>query len=106
MKRLLALCLLLSCTTLPATAQEWPAPPSRSRRKTRSSTCPTKARRRWFRHCSPEISTWRADAEVRKRIGDLGDVPLGFTPAETAAFLRSESARYKSIVESGGIKTE
>jgi tripartite-type tricarboxylate transporter receptor subunit TctC len=47
-----------------------------------------------------------ADAEVRKRIGDLGHVPLGFTPAETAAFLRSESARYKSIVESGGIKTE
>ena len=47
-----------------------------------------------------------ADTDVRKRIGDLGHVPLGFTPVETAAFLRSESARYKSIVESGGIKTE
>jgi tripartite-type tricarboxylate transporter receptor subunit TctC len=47
-----------------------------------------------------------ADAAVRKRIGELGHVPIGLPPAETAAFLRSESARYKSIVERGGIKPE
>ncbi len=44
-----------------------------------------------------------ADPSARKRIGDLGHVPIGLAPAETAAFLRSESARYKSIVETGGI---
>lgn len=47
-----------------------------------------------------------ADAAVRKRIGELGHVPIGLTPAETAAFLKSESVRYKSIVERGGIKPE
>jgi tripartite-type tricarboxylate transporter receptor subunit TctC len=47
-----------------------------------------------------------ADAAVRKRIGELGHLPIGLPPAETAAFLRSESARYKSIVERGGIKPE
>ncbi len=47
-----------------------------------------------------------ADAAVRRRIGELGHVPLGLAPAETAAFLKSESARYKSILERGGIKPE
>jgi tripartite-type tricarboxylate transporter receptor subunit TctC len=47
-----------------------------------------------------------AQPGVRKRIGDLGHVPIGLAPAETAAFLKSESARYKSIVELGGIKPE
>lgn len=47
-----------------------------------------------------------ADSAVRKRIGELGHIPIGLSPAETAAFLRSESARYKTIVERGGIKPE
>jgi tripartite-type tricarboxylate transporter receptor subunit TctC len=47
-----------------------------------------------------------ADAAVRKRIGELGHLPIGLPPAETAAFLKAESARYKSIVERGGIKLE
>jgi len=47
-----------------------------------------------------------ADAAVRKRIGELGHVPIGLAPSETAAFLKSESARYKSIVERGGIRPE
>lgn len=46
------------------------------------------------------------DASVRKRLGDLGHVSVGLAPAETAVFLKSESARYKSIVELGGIKPE
>src|SRR5499426_3325008 len=45
-----------------------------------------------------------ADPAVRKRIGELGHVPIGLAPAETAAFLKSESARYKTIVVRGGIK--
>ncbi|HTQ72722.1 MAG TPA: tripartite tricarboxylate transporter substrate binding protein [Burkholderiales bacterium] len=47
-----------------------------------------------------------ADGAVRKRLGELGHVPIGLAPAETAAFLKSESARYKAIVERGGIKPE
>src|SRR5215467_14050315 len=47
-----------------------------------------------------------ADPLVHKRIGELGHVAIGLPPSETAAFLKSESARYKSIVERGGIKPE
>ena len=53
-----------------------------------------------------EFGSALANAGVRKRIGELGHVPIGLAPAATAAFLRSESARYKSIVELGGIKAE
>src|SRR3990167_2443499 len=44
--------------------------------------------------------------EARKRIASVGHVPIVLTPGETAAFLKSESARYKTVVEKGGIKTE
>jgi len=47
-----------------------------------------------------------AEPGVRKRVSDFGHVAIGLAPAETAVFLRSESARYKSIVELGGIKPE
>jgi len=47
-----------------------------------------------------------ADQEVKKRVADLGHNTIGLSPAETAAFLRSESARYKSIVEIGKITAE
>ncbi|HKW38960.1 MAG TPA: tripartite tricarboxylate transporter substrate binding protein [Burkholderiales bacterium] len=47
-----------------------------------------------------------ADGAVRKRIAELGHIPIGLAPAETAAFLKSESVRYKSIVERGGIRPE
>jgi tripartite-type tricarboxylate transporter receptor subunit TctC len=47
-----------------------------------------------------------SDPAVRKRIGELGHVPIGLAPAETAVFLKSESVRYKAIVERGGIKPE
>jgi tripartite-type tricarboxylate transporter receptor subunit TctC len=53
-----------------------------------------------------EFGSALANAGVRKRIGELGHVPIGLAAAATAAFLRSESARYKSIVELGGIKAE
>jgi tripartite-type tricarboxylate transporter receptor subunit TctC len=47
-----------------------------------------------------------ADPAVRKRVSDFGHVAIGLAPAETARFLKSESARYRSIVELGGIKPE
>src|SRR6266568_7426900 len=53
-----------------------------------------------------EFGSALTNVAVRKRIGELGHVPIGLAPAATAAFLRSESARYKSIVELGGIKAE
>ncbi len=40
------------------------------------------------------------------RVSDFGHVAIGLAPAETAGFLKSESVRYKSIVELGGIKPE
>jgi tripartite-type tricarboxylate transporter receptor subunit TctC len=53
-----------------------------------------------------EFRTALAEPGVRKRVSDFGHVAIGLAPAETAGFLKSESARYKSIVELGGIKPE
>ena len=55
---------------------------------------------------SAEFRKALGDASVRRRIAELGHVPIGLGPAETASFLKSESARYKTIVERGGIKAE
>jgi len=53
-----------------------------------------------------EFKTTLSDPEVRKRIAGLGHVPIGLSPAETAAYLKAESSRYKSIVEIGKITAE
>jgi tripartite-type tricarboxylate transporter receptor subunit TctC len=53
-----------------------------------------------------ELRASLKEPEVRKRFTDVGHIPTGMTPAETAAFLKSESARYKGIVEAGNIKLE
>lgn len=55
---------------------------------------------------SSELRLALAEPAVKKRIGELGHVVVGLTPAETLAFLKSESARYKTIVEREGIKPE
>ena len=55
---------------------------------------------------SSEVRAALADPAVRKRYSELGHVPTGLTPAETANFVRSESARYKGIVEAGNVKLE
>lgn len=47
-----------------------------------------------------------ADAEVRKRLAAVGQTPMDIPLAETAAFLQAESARYKTIVERGGVTRE
>ena len=47
-----------------------------------------------------------ADPAIRKRVVELGHVPVGLTPAETIAFLKAESARFKGIVERGAIKPD
>ena len=53
-----------------------------------------------------EFRTALAEPGVCKRVRDFGHVAIGLAPAATAGFLKSESARYKSIVELGGIKPE
>ncbi len=44
-----------------------------------------------------------ADPEVRKRLAAVGQTPMDISPGDTPAFLRAESARYKTIVERGGV---
>jgi tripartite-type tricarboxylate transporter receptor subunit TctC len=53
-----------------------------------------------------EIRTALKDAEVRKRLAGLGQTPMELSPSETVAFLKAESARYKTIVEKGGVTRE
>jgi tripartite-type tricarboxylate transporter receptor subunit TctC len=44
--------------------------------------------------------------EVRKRLADLSAEPLGYGPAETAAFMRQEVARWAAVIRSAGVKLE
>ena len=55
---------------------------------------------------SSELRSALQDTDVRKRYADVGHIPVGMTPSETATFLKTESARYKGIVEAGNIKLE
>ena len=55
---------------------------------------------------SGEFRAGLKDADVRKRYDEVGHIPVGMTPAETAAFIKSESARYKGIVEAGNIRLD
>jgi len=52
---------------------------------------------------SSEFRSALADPEVRKKISEFGHNPVGTTPAETATFVRVESARYKTIIDQGKI---
>jgi tripartite-type tricarboxylate transporter receptor subunit TctC len=67
---------------------------------------PRGANKRIIDRLYSEFSVALKDPEIRKRVADLGHVTLGLSPAETAAFIRSEHARYKNIVEVGKIKLE
>ena len=50
-----------------------------------------------------EVRAVLAEPEVRKRFAGLGHAAVGMTPAETAAFIKAESARYREIIEKGKI---
>ena len=47
-----------------------------------------------------------ADPEVKRRIAEMGHITVGLGPKESAAFVRSESLRYKKIVEDGKITAQ
>ena len=55
---------------------------------------------------SQEIRQLLADPATKARLAEMGHVPLGFGPAETAAFIRSEAAKYKTLVERTGIRLD
>ncbi len=44
--------------------------------------------------------------EVRQRLTDLGAQPIGSTPAEFAAFLKKEDAKWGEVVRKGNIKLD
>jgi tripartite-type tricarboxylate transporter receptor subunit TctC len=45
-------------------------------------------------------------ADVNERIVGLGAQPVGGTPAEYAAFIRSEIAKWQKVIRSAGVKIE
>jgi tripartite-type tricarboxylate transporter receptor subunit TctC len=45
-------------------------------------------------------------ADVRKRLADLSAEPLGYSPAETAAFMRQEVERWGAVIRTAGVKLE
>jgi tripartite-type tricarboxylate transporter receptor subunit TctC len=44
--------------------------------------------------------------DVAARLRDLGAAPVGSSPAETAAFLKAETARWREVILSAGIKAD
>ena len=62
--------------------------------------------RRIVERLAAEVHAALADPATRKRIAELGMIPVGGTPAEFASLMRSESARWKAVIEHGGIKAE
>jgi tripartite-type tricarboxylate transporter receptor subunit TctC len=45
-------------------------------------------------------------ADVRKRLADLSAEPLGYSPSETAAFMRQESERWGAVIRAAHVKVE
>jgi tripartite-type tricarboxylate transporter receptor subunit TctC len=45
-------------------------------------------------------------SDVRDRLRDLGYEPVGSTPAEFAAYIKSELAKWSEVIRKGGIKAE
>ena len=53
-----------------------------------------------------EIAKILADPAMRERFAELGAVPVGDTPAEFAAFIGSETAKWADVVQKAGITLE
>lgn len=53
-----------------------------------------------------EVRAALADPAIKTRLAEIGHVALNMSPSESAAFIRSESARFKSLIERNGIKLE
>jgi len=57
-------------------------------------------------HLNKEINAVLAMPEVRKSLLDNGVVPQGGTPEEMAALIRSESAKWKQVIQISGAKID
>ncbi len=55
---------------------------------------------------STEIRQLMADPEIKRKLVDMGQVPLAYGPTETAAFMRAESTKYKTLIERSGIRLD
>ena len=44
--------------------------------------------------------------EVQKRLAELSAQPMGLTPAETAAYMRSETERWGAVIRSAGVRLD
>jgi tripartite-type tricarboxylate transporter receptor subunit TctC len=55
---------------------------------------------------SKEINATLKDAEVRERLLGLGFTPTGGTPEDLDAKIKSESAKWKKVIEASGAKPE
>ncbi|MBL0422702.1 tripartite tricarboxylate transporter substrate binding protein [Ramlibacter sp. AW1] len=53
-----------------------------------------------------EIRQLVAEPATRTRLIESGNLPLGWGPAESAAFVHAEAAKYKSLIERTGIRLD
>jgi tripartite-type tricarboxylate transporter receptor subunit TctC len=53
-----------------------------------------------------EISAAIADPDVKKRLLDLGNVPVAMTPAQFGTFVDDEIAKWAKVIRAAGIKVE
>jgi len=53
-----------------------------------------------------DVAKILATEEIKAKFADLGAQPIGSTPAELAAFLRSEMAKWAEVVKVANVKIE
>jgi tripartite-type tricarboxylate transporter receptor subunit TctC len=52
------------------------------------------------------VSKLLAEPAMRQRMADLGAEAIGSTPAELAAFLKAEIAKWAEVVKTANIKAD
>jgi tripartite-type tricarboxylate transporter receptor subunit TctC len=67
---------------------------------------PRGTERRIVNRLADAVRSALADPVARKRMGELGMIPVGSTPAELASHMRAEAERWKAVIERGGIKAQ
>ena len=105
--------LRLLAVTTPARLPQEPAVP------TISEAVPGFAHAEWFAIVAPPktpdaiaaklsaaIAEVLALPDVAGRLADLAAVPVGSTPDEAAAFIKAESARWKELIDTTGLKID
>ncbi len=55
---------------------------------------------------STEIRQLLGEPEIKAKLVEMGQTPLGYGPAETAAFMRAEALKYKTLIERTGIRLD